>query len=307
MAKPVIMTVDDDPAVLAAVTRDLQARFAEEFQIVGDAVRARRRLQRLASVRAARSARGDDRLRSAHAGHDRHRAARASQARGARGEARAAHRVRGHRCRDSCDQRHPPRPLPDEAVGSARGEALPHRRRPARRLATRPAAAIVRRSRSSGHRWSERSHELKTFLARNYVPYAWFDLERDDEAQRLHDLAHAVPSDLPLVLIADGEALRVADAARCRRCARAAHQCREAAVRPLHRGRRSRGAGRRRLCRVGGPRRRADRRSRARRSGRSERSHRELPRVPEGALGCGPRGTGDGPGPAVRGRGGARP
>ena len=29
-----MMTVDDDPAVLAAVTRDLQARFAEEFQIV---------------------------------------------------------------------------------------------------------------------------------------------------------------------------------------------------------------------------------------------------------------------------------
>ena len=49
---------------------------------------------------------------------------------------------------------------------------------------------------------------MKTFLTRNYVPYAWFDLERDDEARRLHDLAHAVPTDLPLVLIADGETLR---------------------------------------------------------------------------------------------------
>ena len=49
----------------------------------------------------------------------------------------------------------------------------------------RPPVTIV------GHRWSELSHELKTFLARNYVPYKWWDLERDDEAQRLHDLAHA--------------------------------------------------------------------------------------------------------------------
>jgi thioredoxin reductase (NADPH) len=29
-----------------------------------------------------------------------------------------------------------------------------------------------------GHRWSERSHEIKTFLARNHVPYRWCDIER---------------------------------------------------------------------------------------------------------------------------------
>ena len=28
-----------------------------------------------------------------------------------------------------------------------------------------------------GHRWSERSHALKTFLARNHVPYRWYDVE----------------------------------------------------------------------------------------------------------------------------------
>ena len=42
-----------------------------------------------------------------------------------------------------------------------------------------------------GHRWSERSHEIKTFLARNHVPYRWLDLERDDEARRLQDVAQA--------------------------------------------------------------------------------------------------------------------
>ena len=33
-----------------------------------------------------------------------------------------------------------------------------------------------------GHRWSDRSHEIKTFLARNHVPYRWLDVERDAEA-----------------------------------------------------------------------------------------------------------------------------
>ncbi len=59
-----------------------------------------------------------------------------------------------------------------------------------------------------GHRWSERSHEIKTFLARNYVPYRWYDVERDAEGERLRDLAAASPADLPLVLVPDGATLR---------------------------------------------------------------------------------------------------
>jgi thioredoxin reductase (NADPH) len=59
-----------------------------------------------------------------------------------------------------------------------------------------------------GHRWSDRSHEIKSFLARNYVPYRWYDIERDTEGQRLRDLADATASDLPLVLIPEGDTLR---------------------------------------------------------------------------------------------------
>lgn len=58
-----------------------------------------------------------------------------------------------------------------------------------------------------GARWSDRSHEIKTFLARNYVPYRWFDIERDAEAARLRELAGATPTDLPLVLLPDGAVL----------------------------------------------------------------------------------------------------
>ncbi|HEX7188680.1 MAG TPA: FAD-dependent oxidoreductase [Actinomycetes bacterium] len=59
-----------------------------------------------------------------------------------------------------------------------------------------------------GHRWSERSHDVKTFLARNHVPYRWLDVDRDEEAQRLLEIAHAEIDDLPLVLVPDGEVLR---------------------------------------------------------------------------------------------------
>src|SRR5262245_23140979 len=60
-----------------------------------------------------------------------------------------------------------------------------------------------------GHRWSERSHEVKTFLARNHVPYRWYDIERDaDESLRLTGLAETPLSDLPLVLVPDSDPLR---------------------------------------------------------------------------------------------------
>ena len=59
-----------------------------------------------------------------------------------------------------------------------------------------------------GHRWSDRSHAVKMFLARNYVPYRWYDVERDAEGQRLRDLAGTAAGGLPLVLIPDGDTLR---------------------------------------------------------------------------------------------------
>ena len=59
-----------------------------------------------------------------------------------------------------------------------------------------------------GHRWSDRSHDIKMFLTGNYVPYRWYDIERDAEARRLRDLAEATPADLPLVLVPDRDVLR---------------------------------------------------------------------------------------------------
>ncbi|KPM54515.1 fused response regulator/thioredoxin-disulfide reductase [Frankia sp. CcI49] len=63
-----------------------------------------------------------------------------------------------------------------------------------------------------GHRWSAGSHEVKTFLARNHVPYQWYDIERDAEGRRLGELAGVAPEHLPLVLVPDGEPLRAPSA-----------------------------------------------------------------------------------------------
>ena len=61
-----------------------------------------------------------------------------------------------------------------------------------------------------GNRWSERSYETRMFLARNHVIYQWFELERDPEASRLHGL-FGEGAELPLVLLPDGSSLHGAE------------------------------------------------------------------------------------------------
>jgi len=58
-----------------------------------------------------------------------------------------------------------------------------------------------------GHRWSERDHQLRSFLSRNHVPYRWFDVAANPEAAHLlaeHNLQSAC---LPVVLFPDGSSL----------------------------------------------------------------------------------------------------
>ena len=97
-----------------------------------------------------------------------------------------------------------------------------------------------------GHRWSDRSHELKMFLTRNHVPYRWYDVERDAEAQRLQRARRRGAGRPPAGAGAGRRpAARPLDA-RARRRARAAHQRAAAALRRVHRRRRAGRAGGRR-------------------------------------------------------------
>jgi thioredoxin reductase (NADPH) len=61
-----------------------------------------------------------------------------------------------------------------------------------------------------GTRWSPRSYELRDFLARNRVPYQWIDAEasaNDPDTKRLLDALGPEASSLPVVLFPDGTKL----------------------------------------------------------------------------------------------------
>src|SRR5260370_13767616 len=64
--------------------------------------------------------------------------------------------------------------------------------------------------RGLGTRWSPRSYELRDFLARHHVPYQWLDLElslTDPETKRLLEALGSEARNLPGVLFPDGTKL----------------------------------------------------------------------------------------------------
>ena len=62
-----------------------------------------------------------------------------------------------------------------------------------------------------GNRWSAHSHIVKDFLARYNLPYRWFDIETKDRDTEVRSLVEALPSEdikkLPLVFFSDGTKL----------------------------------------------------------------------------------------------------
>jgi thioredoxin reductase (NADPH) len=61
-----------------------------------------------------------------------------------------------------------------------------------------------------GTRWSPRSYELRDFLARNHVPYQWIDVELsagDKETKQLLEALGTEAASLPVVLFPDGTKL----------------------------------------------------------------------------------------------------
>jgi thioredoxin reductase (NADPH) len=72
------------------------------------------------------------------------------------------------------------------------------------RASYRPAFEGIR---VLGTRWSPRSYELRDFLARNHVPYQWIDVElsaNDPDTKRILDVLGPEASNLPVVLFPDG-------------------------------------------------------------------------------------------------------
>jgi thioredoxin reductase (NADPH) len=62
-----------------------------------------------------------------------------------------------------------------------------------------------------GNRWSQRDHEIRSFLSCNHVPYRWLDVT-GEEAGRLLAERGIQAKDLPLVLLPDGAVLHSPEA-----------------------------------------------------------------------------------------------
>jgi thioredoxin reductase (NADPH) len=206
MARPTIVTVDDDPQVASAITRDLLTRYGDDYRVVRTGS-GREALEVLGAL----ALRDDpvalivtDQRMPGMTGTEMLDLARdhAPEARKLLLTAYADTEVAITAINEIGLDYYllkpwdPPAerlyPVVDDLLGEWQREHPDH----------------TSELRVVGHRWSERSHELKTFLARNHVPYRWFDVERDAEGARLVELAGAGRDDLPLVLPASGATLR---------------------------------------------------------------------------------------------------
>ena len=61
--------------------------------------------------------------------------------------------------------------------------------------------------RIAGTLWSPQSHSIKDFLARNRIPYQWLDIEADPQSQALVDSVNKGDTRLPVLFFPDGSTM----------------------------------------------------------------------------------------------------
>lgn len=206
MNKPVLLVVDDDPQVLAAVRRDLRARYRENYTVVAAssgeiALDTMRELKTRGDALAVIIS--DQRMPGIHGtqllaqSRDIYPLARRvlltaySDIDAAIKAINEAHL--DHYLAKPWD---PPEerlyPVIDDLLDNWQAECLPE----------------AKGLRVVGHQWSPRSHAIKDFLAGNLIPYRWLDVTRDADTQSLLDAAGIGAGDLPALFFEDGSALR---------------------------------------------------------------------------------------------------
>ncbi|HEY5985030.1 MAG TPA: response regulator, partial [Streptosporangiaceae bacterium] len=203
-ARTAIVTVDDDPAVSRAVARDLRRRYGEQHRIVRaesgetalDALRQMKLRGELVAVIAA-----DYRMPQMNGIEFLERAMDIYP--GARRMLLTAYADTGAAIDaiNVVDLDHyllkpwdPPEEKLYPVVDALLDAWMESDHRPV------PETKVV------GHRWSARCSEVREFLARNQVPYRWYNSD-EPEAQRLLEAAQADGLSLPVVITPDGAPL----------------------------------------------------------------------------------------------------
>ena len=205
MNKPVLLVVDDDPQVLAAVRRDLRSQYRDQYTIIS----AGSGPEALATVRELKS-RGDslamvisDQRMPGMLGGEVLARSREVYPLARRvlltaySDIEAAIRAINEAHLDHYLSKpwNPPEerlfPVVDDLLDAWQAESLPE------------ATGL----RLVGHQWATRSHEIKDFLAGNLVPYRWLDVEREAEARTLLEAAGIGTDALPALFFEDGSVL----------------------------------------------------------------------------------------------------
>ena len=205
MSRPVLMTVDDDPGVSRAVARDLRRRYGAEFRVVraesgADALDALRELTLRGECTAAILAdyrmpgmNGVEFLEQAMDIVPRARRALLT----AYADTDAA--IRAINVVDVDHYLLKPWEPPDEKLYPVVDALIETWRAVGDRS--------VEETKVLGHRWSAESFAARDFLARNAVPYRWYNIEEPDGA-RLLDTAGATADDVPVLVTPDGTVLK---------------------------------------------------------------------------------------------------
>ena len=209
MNEPVILAVDDDAQVLSALRRDLRSRYREDYRVLAagsgeSALEAIRELKARGDALAMvitdqrmPSMLGVDVLAAAAEVYPIARRVLLTAYSDVRAAIRAINEARVdyylEKPWDPPEERLFP-PI-DDLLSTWQAEYRPE----------------VTGIRLIGYQWSARSHEVKTFLVNNLIPYKWLDVDRDAAARNLLASADVQDNELPLLVLEDGTTLRNPD------------------------------------------------------------------------------------------------
>jgi thioredoxin reductase (NADPH) len=202
MNKPVLLVVDDDPQVLAAVRRDLRSRYRENYAVMSassgqealdTACELKRRgdsLAMLISDQRMPGMPGSEVLARSREFYPLARRVLLTAYSDIEAAVKAINEAHlDHYLSKPWD---PPEeclfPAIDDLLDAWQAEYLPE----------------AKGLRMVGHQWSPRSHAIKDFLASNLIPYRWLDITRDAEAVTLLDAAGVSADELPVLFFEDG-------------------------------------------------------------------------------------------------------
>jgi thioredoxin reductase (NADPH) len=207
--KPVILIVDDDPQVLAAVRRDMRSRYRDRYTVLSvgsgqDALTNERELKSrgdslamVISDQRMPGMLGNEVLAKSRDVYPLARRVLLTAYSDIEAAIKAINEAHiDHYLSKPWD---PPEerlfPIIDDLLAEWQAESSPE----------------AKGLRLVGHQWSPRSHAIKDFLAGSLIPYRWLDVDRDPDARPLLDAAAVGTDELPALFLEDGAVLRDPD------------------------------------------------------------------------------------------------